>query len=471
MSDQRYDLIVIGAGPGGYAAAIRAAQLGFSVACIDKRATWGGTCLNVGCIPSKALLESTERLVEARDHLGDHGIGVEGLSVDLPAMQARKDKVVGDLTKGIAFLFRKNGVDGITGRARIVGPGRIQVDPVDGTGEARVLECDRILIATGSEPAALEGLPIDETGIVSSTGALSLQTVPGHLVVVGGGYIGLELGSVWQRLGAKVTVVEYLDRILPAMDGEVSAQMARLLERQGMAFRTATRVVGAERRGDSLRVALEPVEVGGGETVDCDAVLVAVGRRPFTEGLGLEAVGVERDNRGFIAVDRRFETDVEGIFAVGDAIPGPMLAHKAEEEGIAAVETMAGQAGHVNYDAIPGVVYTAPEAASVGRTEEELNEEGRPVKVGRFPFSANARARGKGAGDGFVKILADADTDAILGAHIVGPEAGTMIAELALAIEFGASSEDIARTCHAHPTLNEAVKEAALAVEGRQIHL
>ena len=471
MSDQRYDLIVIGAGPGGYAAAIRAAQLGFSVACIDKRATWGGTCLNVGCIPSKALLESTERLVEARDHLGDHGIGVEGLSVDLPAMLARKDKVVGDLTKGIAFLFRKNGVEGITGRARIVGPGRIQVDPVDGAGETRVLECDRILIATGSEPAALEGLPIDETSILSSTGALSLQTVPGHLVVVGGGYIGLELGSVWQRLGAKVTVVEYLDRILPAMDGEVSAQMTRLLERQGVTFRAATSVIGAERRGDSLRVAIEPVEGGGRETVDCDAVLVAVGRRPFTEGLGLEQVGVERDNRGFVAVDRRFETRVKGIFAVGDAIPGPMLAHKAEEEGIAAVESMAGQAGHINYDAIPGVVYTAPEAASVGRTEEELNDRGRPVKVGRFPFSANARARGKGAGDGFVKILADAETDAVLGAHIVGPEAGTMIAELALAIEFGASSEDIARTCHAHPTLNEAVKEAALAVEGRQIHL
>ena len=471
MSDQRYDLIVVGAGPGGYAAAIRAAQLGFSVACIDKRATWGGTCLNVGCIPSKALLESTERLVEARDHLGDHGIGVEGLSVDLPAMLARKDKVVGDLTKGIAFLFRKNGVEGITGRARVVGPGRIQVDPVDGAGETRVLECDRILIATGSEPAALEGLPIDETSILSSTGALSLQTVPGHLVVVGGGYIGLELGSVWQRLGAKVTVVEYLDRILPAMDGEVSAQMTRLLERQGVTFRAATSVIGAERRGDSLRVAIEPVEGGGRETVDCDAVLVAVGRRPFTEGLGLEQVGVERDNRGFVAVDRRFETRVKGIFAVGDAIPGPMLAHKAEEEGIAAVESMAGQAGHINYDAIPGVVYTAPEAASVGRTEEELNDRGRPVKVGRFPFSANARARGKGAGDGFVKILADAETDAVLGAHIVGPEAGTMIAELALAIEFGASSEDIARTCHAHPTLNEAVKEAALAVEGRQIHL
>ena len=471
MSGQRYDLIVIGAGPGGYTAAIRAAQLGFSVACVDKRVSWGGTCLNVGCIPSKALLESTERLVEARDHLGDHGIGVEGLSVDLPAMLARKDKVVGDLTKGIAFLFRKNGVEGITGRARIVGPGRIQVDPVDGAGETRVLECDRILIATGSEPAALEGLPIDETSILSSTGALSLQTVPGHLVVVGGGYIGLELGSVWQRLGAKVTVVEYLDRILPAMDGEVSAQMTRLLERQGVTFRAATSVIGAERRGDSLRVAIEPVEGGGRETVDCDAVLVAVGRRPFTEGLGLEQVGVERDNRGFVAVDRRFETRVKGIFAVGDAIPGPMLAHKAEEEGIAAVESMAGQAGHINYDAIPGVVYTAPEAASVGRTEEELNDRGRPVKVGRFPFSANARARGKGAGDGFVKILADAETDAVLGAHIVGPEAGTMIAELALAIEFGASSEDIARTCHAHPTLNEAVKEAALAVEGRQIHL
>ena len=471
MSGERYDLIVIGAGPGGYTSAIRAAQLGFSVACIDKRATWGGTCLNVGCIPSKALLESTERLVDARDHLGDHGIAVEGLSFDLPRMLARKDKIVGDLTGGIAFLFRKNGVDGITGRARILRPGRIEVAPVDGTGEPRVLECDRIMVATGSEHAELEGLAIDETGILSSTGALSLQAVPGRLVVVGGGYIGLELGSVWQRLGAKVTVVEYLDRVLPGMDGEVSAQMMRSLERQGMTFRTATKAIGAERRGDSLRVALEPVDGGGGETVDCDAVLVAVGRRPFTDGLGLEEVGVERDDRGFVSVDRRFETNVKGIFAVGDAIPGPMLAHKAEEEGIAAVETMAGQAGHINYDAVPGVVYTAPEAASVGRTEEELNDLERPIKVGRFPFSANARARGKGIGDGFVKILADAETDTVLGAHIVGPEAGTMIAELALAIEFGASSEDIARTCHAHPTLNEAVKEAALAVEGRQIHL
>ena len=471
MTGKRYDLIIIGAGPGGYTAAIRAAQLGFSVACIDKRATWGGTCLNVGCIPSKALLESTERLVEARDHLADHGISMEGLSFDLPRMLARKDKVVDDLTKGIAFLFRKNGVDGIAGNARIVRAGRIEVDPVDGTGEPKVLECSRILIATGSEHAGLEGLDIDEAGIVSSTGALSLQAVPEHLVVVGGGYIGLEMGSVWQRLGAKVTVVEYLDRILPTMDGEVAGQMARVLQRQGMVFKTATRVIGAERRGDSLRVALEPVSGGVGGTIDCDAVLVAVGRRPFTDGLGLGTVGVERDNRGFILVDRRFETGVKGIFAVGDAIPGPMLAHKAEEEGIAAVEMMAGQAGHINYDAIPGVVYTAPEAASVGKTEETLDEEGRPVKVGRFPFSANARARGKGAGDGFVKIIADAGTDAVLGAHIVGPEAGTMIAELALAIEFGASSEDIARTCHAHPTLNEAVKEAALAVEGRQIHL
>ena len=471
MSGKRYDLIVIGAGPGGYTAAIRAAQLGFSVACVDKRPTWGGTCLNVGCIPSKALLESTERLVEARDRLGDHGIGVEGLSVDLPAMLARKDRIVDDLTKGIAFLFRKNGIDGIAGRARIVRPGRIEVDPVDGTGEPETLECDRILVATGSEHAGLAGLDIDETSILSSTGALRLQAVPEHLVVVGGGYIGLELGSVWQRLGAKVTVVEYLDRILPTMDGEVAGQMARMLERQGMAFRTSTRAVGAERQGSSLRVALEPVNGGGGEAIDCDAVLVAVGRRPFTEGLGLEAVGVDFDNRGFISVDRRFETGVKGIFAVGDAIPGPMLAHKAEEEGIAAVETMAGQAGHINYGAIPGVVYTAPEAASVGKTEEELKEEGRPVKVGRFPLSANARARAKGAGDGLVKIIADAGTDAVLGAHIVGPEAGTMIAELAVAIEFGASSEDIARTCHAHPTLNEAIKEAALAVEGRRIHL
>ena len=473
MTGQRYDLIVIGAGPGGYTAAIRAAQLGFSVACVDKRASWGGTCLNVGCIPSKALLESTERYVEARDHLGDHGIGIEGLSFDLPRMLARKDRVVEDLTKGIAFLFRKNGIDGISGRARIVRPGRIEIDPVDGTGGPKVLECDRILVATGSEPAELDGLDVDETRILSSTGALDLRAVPGHLIVVGGGYIGLELGSVWQRLGAKVTVVEYLDRILPAMDGEIAGQMARVLERQGMTFRTATKVTGAEERDGSMRVALDPVGggAGAGETVECDAVLVAVGRRPFTDGLGLDAVGVERDARGFVSVDRRFETGVKGIFAVGDAIPGPMLAHKAEEEGIAAVETMAGQAGHIDYDAIPGVVYTAPEAASVGKTEEALNEEGRPVKVGRFPFSANARARGKGVGDGFVKIVADARTDAVLGAHIVGPEAGTMIAELALAIEFGASSEDIARTCHAHPTLNEAIKEAALAVEGRQIHL
>ena len=471
MADKRYDLIVIGAGPGGYAAAIRAAQLGFSVACIDKRASWGGTCLNVGCIPSKALLESSERFVVARDHLADHGIGFDGLSLDLPRMLARKDMVVEDLTKGIAFLFRKNRIDGVTGRARIAGPGRVSVDPAAGGGASRTLECGRILIATGSETAALEGFDIDEARILSSTGALSLPAVPEHLVVVGGGYIGLELGSVWGRLGARVTVLEYLDGILPTMDGEVARQMARALARQGLTLRTGTRVAGAERRGDAVRIAVEPAGGGAAETIDCDVVLVAVGRRPFTGGLGLEEAGVRRGDRGFVAVDRRFETSVKGIFAIGDAIPGPMLAHKAEEEGIAAVEMMAGQAGHINYDAIPGVVYTAPEAASVGKTEEMLREEGRRVKVGRFPFSANARARSKAAGDGFVKIVADAVTDAVLGAHIVGPEAGTMIAELALAIEFGASSEDIARTCHAHPTLNEAIKEAALAVEGRQIHL
>ena len=471
MADKRYDLIVIGAGPGGYTAAIRAAQLGFSVACIDKRASWGGTCLNVGCIPSKALLESSERFVEARDRLADHGIAIDGLSLDLPRMLARKDKVVEDLTRGIAFLFEKNRIDAVTGRAHIAGPRRVGVEPAAGGGTARTLECNRILIATGSETAPLEGFDIDEASILSSTGALSLPAVPDRLAVVGGGYIGLELGSVWSRLGARVTVLEYLDGILPTMDREVARQMARALARQGMTLRTGTRVAGAERRGDAMRIAVEPAGGGAAQSIDCDVVLVAVGRRPFTEGLGLEEAGVRRDERGFIAVDRRFETSVKGIFAVGDAIPGPMLAHKAEEEGIAAVEMMAGQAGHMNYDAIPGVVYTAPEAASVGKTEETLREEGRRVKVGRFPFTANARARSKAVSDGFVKIIADAATDAVLGAHIVGPEAGTMIAELALAMEFGASSEDIARTCHAHPTLNEAIKEAALAVEGRQIHL
>ncbi len=471
MADQRYDLIVIGAGPGGYSAAIRAAQLGFSVACIDRRASLGGTCLNVGCIPSKALLESSERFVEARDRLAEHGVAVDGVSLDLPAMLARKDKVVGDLTKGIAFLFRKNGIEAIAGRARIAGPGRVAVRPAEGGEPERTLDGERILIATGSETAALEGLDIDEERILSSTGALSLAAVPDRMAVVGGGYIGLELGSVWSRLGARVTVVEYMDAILPAMDGEVARQMARALARQGMTLKTGTRVAGAERRETSVRIAVEAAGGGAAETIDCDAVLVAVGRRPFTEGLGLEEVGVRRDARGFIAVDRRFETGVKGIFAIGDAIPGPMLAHKAEEEGIATVEQMAGQAGHVNYGAIPGVVYTAPEAASVGMTEEMLREEGRRAKIGRFPFAANARARSKAEVEGFVKIIADAGTDALLGAHIVGPEAGTMIAELALAIEFGASSEDIARTCHAHPTLNEAIREAALAVEGREIHI
>ncbi len=471
MADQRYDLIVIGAGPGGYSAAIRAAQLGFSVACIDRRASLGGTCLNVGCIPSKALLESSERFVEARDRLAEHGVAVDGVSLDLPAMLARKDKVVGDLTKGIAFLFRKNGIEAIAGRARIAGPGRVAVRPAEGSEPERILEGERILIATGSETAALEGLDIDEERILSSTGALSLAAVPDRMAVVGGGYIGLELGSVWSRLGARVTVVEYMDAILPAMDGEVARQMARALARQGITLKTGTRVAGAERRDTSVRIAVEAAGGGAAEAIDCDAVLVAVGRRPFTEGLGLEEVGVQRDARGFIAVDRRFETGVKGIFAIGDAIPGPMLAHKAEEEGIAAVEQMAGQAGHVNYDAIPGVVYTAPEAASVGMTEEMLREEGRRAKIGRFPFAANARARSKAEVEGFVKIIADAGTDALLGAHIVGPEAGTMIAELALAIEFGASSEDIARTCHAHPTLNEAIREAALAVDGREIHI
>ena len=485
MSKTDYDLIVIGAGPGGYVAAIRAAQLGFSVACIDKRTTWGGTCLNVGCIPSKALLESSERYEQARAHLAEHGIAAGEITLDLAAMLARKDKVVGDLTKGIAFLFKKNGVDGIAGTARIAAPGQVSLDPADG-GDARTLTARRILIATGSDVAPLPGLEIDEERIVSSTGALSLSAVPGHLVVVGGGYIGLEMGSVWRRLGARVTVVEFLDRILPTMDGEVAKQMARVLEKQGMVFRTGTKVTGAERHNGSVHLAVEPAAGGqaaNGQpqtteaqttqagTIQADAVLVAIGRRPFTDDLGLETVGVARDNRGFITVDDRFETNVAGIFAIGDVIPGPMLAHKAEDEAVVAVEMMAGQAGHINYGTIPGVVCTAPEAASVGKTEDELIAEGRDIKVGRFPFAANSRARAKGEGEGFVKIIADAASDAILGAHIIGPEAGTLIAEIVLAMEFGASAEDIARTCHAHPTLSEALKEAALAVDARALHV
>jgi dihydrolipoamide dehydrogenase len=471
MSDENFDLIVIGGGPGGYVAAIRAAQLGMKVACVDKRASWGGTCLNVGCIPSKALLHSSEKFVETRDHLAEHGVKTGKVSLDLAAMMARKDKVVSDLTQGIAFLFKKNGVTPVHGAARITGPGAVEVSGVDGNEESRTLQAKNILIATGSEVTPLPGIDIDEKRIVSSTGALELDTVPKRLVVVGGGVIGLELGSVWRRLGAEVTVVEFLDMIVPGMDVEVGKQLHRSLEKQGFEFRLGTKVAGAETTKSGVILSLEPAKGGDAEALECDVVLVSIGRRPFTDGLGLEEIGVSRDERGVITVDGRFQTNVPGIFAIGDVIPGPMLAHKAEDEGVVAVEMMAGQSGHINYDAIPAVVYTSPEASSVGRTEEQLKADGVAYKVGKFPFMANSRARANGDTDGFVKILADATSDAVLGVHIIGPDAGTLIAELALAMEFGASAEDIARTCHAHPTLNEAVKEAALATDGRALHI
>jgi len=462
MSD--YDLVVIGAGPGGYIAAIRAAQLGMKVACIDKRGTFGGTCLNVGCIPSKALLQSSHKLAEAKSHFAEHGITLGAVDVDLPTMMKRKDEVVKTLTSGVAGLFKKNKVDGIVGAATIKAPGQVAVD-------GKTLATKRILIATGSDVARLPGIEIDEKHIVSSTGALALAKVPGHFVVVGGGYIGLEMGSVWLRLGSKVTVVEFLDQVLPNMDSEIARLMRRSLEKQGMAFRTGTKVAAAKANGAKVKLSLEPAKGGAAETLDADVVLVAIGRVPFTEGLGIEALGVARDNRGYIRVNETFETSVPGIFAVGDAIPGPMLAHKAEEEGAICAEMMAGQKPHIDYDAIPSVVYTFPEAASVGKTEEQLKKDGIEYRVGKFPLTANARARTNGETEGLVKLLADAKTDRVLGAHIVAGEAGTMIAELALAMEFSASAEDIARTCHAHPTLSEAVKEAALAVAGRTLNI
>lgn len=468
MSDSQFDLIVIGAGPGGYVAAIRAAQLGLKTACIEKRGTLGGTCLNVGCIPSKALLHSSEKFEEAQSHLAEHGVKVGKVELDLKTLMARKDKVVDDLTKGIDFLFKKNKVTNITGAAKISKPGEVVVT-ADGKDETYT--ATNILIATGSEVAPLPGVEIDEDRIVSSTGALALSKVPGHLVVVGGGYIGLEMGSVWRRLGSKVTVVEFLDAIVPNMDAEVGKAMHKTLEKQGMEFKLGTKVTGAKTTKSKVTLTVEPAQGGDAEDIAYDVVLVSIGRKPFTEGLGLEDAGVAMDDRGVIQVDANFKTNVDGIYAIGDVIPGAMLAHKAEEEGIACVERLAGQATHINYDAIPSVVYTWPEAASVGKTEEQLKADGVAYNKGSFPFMANSRARANGDTEGFVKILADQATDEVLGVHIIGPDAGTMIAELALAMEFGASSEDIARTCHAHPTLNEAVKEAALDVEGSPIHM
>jgi dihydrolipoamide dehydrogenase len=463
-----YDLIVIGTGPGGYVCAIRAAQLGLKTAVVEKNATFGGTCLNVGCIPSKALLHASEMFEEAGHNFAQMGIKVGKASVDLAALLKYKDGNVEANVKGVDFLFKKNKIDTFHGTGKITAPGKVEV--ADGAGKTQTLEAGAIVIATGSDVARLPGIEIDEKRIVSSTGALSLAKVPGKLLVVGAGVIGLELGSVWRRLGAEVTIVEFLDHILPGLDGEIGKQFQRLQQKQGIAFKLATKVTAIDSSGKTLKVKVEPATGGAAETLDADIVLVAIGRVPFTRGLGLEAAGIKTDNRGRVITDMHFRTNVAGIYAIGDAIAGPMLAHKAEDEGVAAAEIIAGKAGHVNYDVIPNVVYTAPEIASVGKTEEELKTAGVEYKIGKFPFSANGRARANLATDGFVKILADAKTDRVVGVHILGPDAGNMIAEAAMAMEFGASSEDIARTCHAHPTLSEAVKEAALAVDKRAIN-
>jgi dihydrolipoamide dehydrogenase len=463
-----YDLIVIGTGPGGYVCAIRASQLGMKVGVIEKRATHGGTCLNVGCIPSKAMLHATELYDEARHSFGAMGIRVE-TELDLAKMMAFKDEGVKGNVDGVAFLLRKNKIDHFHGTGRVLGGGKVEVTFIN--GEKQTIETKHAVIATGSEPAQLPDIEIDEKTVVSSTGALSLDKVPKRLLVVGAGIIGLELGSVWRRLGSEVTVVEFLDRILPGIDAEVARQMQKILTKQGLAFQFGRKVTHVDEATGILKVTTEPAAGGAPDSVEADVVLVAIGRVPYTKGLGLAEAGVALDNRGRVLVDEHFETNVPGVYAIGDVIAGPMLAHKAEDEGVALAEILAGQAGHVNYDVIPNVVYTAPEVANVGKTEEELKAAGVAYRVGKFPFTANGRAKANHATDGFVKILADEKTDRVLGVHIVAANASEMIAEAAVLMEFGGSAEDLARTCHAHPTLTEAVKEAALAVDKRAIHM
>jgi dihydrolipoamide dehydrogenase len=460
--ENQFDLVVLGGGPGGYVGAIRAAQLGMKVACVEKEAALGGTCLRVGCIPSKALLDSSELYEQIRHRAGDHGFGVGDVTIDVAKMLKRKDDVVTGLTRGVAGLFKKNGIEWVRGFGRLAGHDRVEVEGEDGT---ETLHAKHVLLATGSVPIELPFMKFDHERIVDSTGALSFPTIPEHLVVVGGGVIGLELGSVWLRLGARVTVLEMAPTILPGMDGEVVKHADRILKKQGFEIRTRAKVTGAKKKGKKVTVSVE-----GADPIEADHVLVAVGRRAYTEGMGFEKAGITLE-RGFVQVDERLHTGVGSVFAIGDAIGGPMLAHKAEEEGIAAVETMAGRRGHVNYAAVANIVYTWPEIASVGLTEEAAKSAGREVRVGKFPFLANGRAKAMGDTDGFVKILADASTDRVVGAHILGPRASDLIAELALAIEFEASAEDIARSVHAHPTLPEAVKEAAMGVDGRMIHL
>jgi dihydrolipoyl dehydrogenase len=463
-----YDLVVIGSGPGGYVCAIRAAQLGMKVAVVEKMKTLGGTCLNIGCIPSKALLYASEMFDEAAHGLAPLGVVVSPPKLDLPGMMKHKDVTVAANVNGVAYLFKKNKIDWVSGEGRIAAPGRVTVKGAE--GKESTLETKAIVIATGSDVARLPGVQIDEKTVISSTGALSLASPPKKLIVVGAGVIGLELGSVWRRLGSEVVVVEFLDHVLTGMDSEVARFMQRTLEKQGFVFHLGHKLAKVEATGAGVKATIEPAAGGETKTLDADVVLVSVGRRPFTEGLGLEALGVKTE-RGQVVVDAHFATNVAGIYAIGDVIRGPMLAHKAEDEGMAAAELLAGQAGHVNYGAIPAVVYTSPEVASVGKTEEELKAEGVAYVVGKFPFTANGRARAMRHTDGFVKILADAATDRVLGGHIVGFGAGEMIHEIVVLMEFGGSSEDLARTCHAHPTMSEAVKEAALAVAKRAIHI
>jgi dihydrolipoyl dehydrogenase len=464
-----YDLVIIGTGPGGYVCAVRAAQLGMKVAVVEKDATLGGTCLNVGCMPSKALLHASEMFEEAGHSFAKMGVSVSAPKLDLPAMMNFKQQGIDGNVKGVEFLMKKNKIDVIYGKGKVLGAGKVEVS--GGDGKTQIVETRNIVIATGSDIARLKGIEIDEKRIVSSTGALSLDKVPGKLLIVGAGVIGLELGSVWHRLGADVIVVEFLDRILPGMDGEIAKQFQRILEKQGFKFKLGAKLTGVDASGKTLIAQVEPAAGGAGEKLEADVVLVCIGRVPYTEGLGLKEAGVALDNRGRVQIDAHFATSVKGVYAIGDVVAGPMLAHKAEDEGVAVAEILAGQAGHVNYDVIPGVVYTTPEVSAVGKTEEELKQAGVAYTVGKFPFTANGRSKVNQTTEGFVKVLADAKTDRVLGVHIVGREAGEMIHEAVVLMEFGGSAEDLARSCHAHPTRSEAIKEAALAVGKRAIHM